>query len=84
MTEILLGCFLLTLINIFMVWLVLFRKRKPLLSDFYTDYVCGNLTLRIYKPEFEYQATGNIQRGTILDKGTLSPAYNWTLIEKKL
>lgn len=51
-------------------------------SEFYTDYVKGNLTLRVFKPEFEYQAIGNVPLSKLLDRGTLSQFYFWALIEK--
>lgn len=73
----------LTLINIVLVWVVLFKKKKAKVTEFYTDYTCGNTILRVFKPEFEYQAVGDLTRGSILDRGTLTPAYNWVLIEFK-
>jgi len=50
-------------------------------SEFYTDYVKDNLVIRIFKPEFEFQAIGNIERGKILDQGVFSPTYFWAIIE---
>lgn len=55
------------------------RRQKE--SEYYTDYVHKRLTLRVYKPEFEYQAIGKIPIEKILDQGTLSPFYKWALIE---
>lgn len=49
--------------------------------EHYTDYVHGNLVLRIFKPEFEYQAVGKVPREKILDRGTFSQFYLWVLIE---
>lgn len=55
------------------------RRQKE--SEYYTDYVHKRLILRVYKPEFEYQAIGKIPIEKILDQGTLSPFYKWALIE---
>lgn len=52
-------------------------------SEFYTDYTHGNLTLRIFKPEFEYQAVGDINPYSILDRGNFSQFYLWALIDMK-
>lgn len=57
------------------------RLRNKKDSEYYTDYHNGKLILRIFKPEYEYQAIGNVQRGKILDRGTLSQFYFWALIE---
>lgn len=51
-------------------------------NEYYTDYVHNHLILRIYKPEFEYQAIGKVPIEKILDRGTLSQFYLWALIEK--
>lgn len=51
-------------------------------NEYYTDYVHGNLILRIYKPEFEYQAIGNVSRDKLLDRGNFSQFYIWALIQK--
>ena len=51
-------------------------------NEYYTDYRHNNLVLRVYKPEFEYQAIGKVPIEKILDRGTLSQFYNWALIEK--
>lgn len=51
-------------------------------NEYYTDYIHNNLVLRVYKPEFEYQAIGKVPIEKILDRGTLSQFYNWALIEK--
>ena len=51
-------------------------------DEFYTDYVRGNLILRIYKPEFEYIAIGGVPRDKLLDQGTFSLYYMWALIER--
>lgn len=66
------------------VWLILrnLRLEKEKESEFYTDYRHGNLIMRIYKPEFEYQAIGNVPRHKILDRGTLSQFYIWALLEQ--
>lgn len=57
------------------------RLRHQKENEYYTDYRHNNLTLRVYKPEFEYQAIGSINRGKILESGTLSPYYNWALLQ---
>lgn len=58
------------------------RLRRKKENECYTDYVHGNLILRVYKPEFEYQAIGKVSRDKLLDRGTLSKFYVWALIEK--
>lgn len=50
-------------------------------NEYYTDYRYNNLILRIYKPEFEYQAIGKVPIDKILDRGTFSQFYLWALIE---
>lgn len=51
-------------------------------NEYYTDYRHNNLILRVYKPEFEYEAIGKIPIEKLLDGGTLSQFYKWALIEK--
>ena len=58
------------------------RLKKQEENEYYTDYFHGNLILRIYKPEFEYQAVGNVPREKLLDRGNFSQFYIWTLIQK--
>lgn len=58
------------------------RLKSQKENEYYTDYVHNNLILRIYKPEFEYQAIGNIERDRLLDTGTFSQYYVWTLIQQ--
>ena len=58
------------------------RLKKQKENEYYTDYFHGNLILRIYKPEFEYQAVGNVPREKLLDRGNFSQSYIWTLIQK--
>lgn len=58
------------------------RLKNQKENEYYTDYFHGNLILRIYKPEFEYQAVGNVPREKLLDRGNLSQFYIWTLIKK--
>ena len=58
------------------------RLKKHKENEYYTDYFHGNLILRIYKPEFEYQAVGNVPREKLLDRGNFSQFYIWTLIQK--
>lgn len=50
-------------------------------NEYYTDYRHNNLILRIYKPEFEYQAIGKVPIEKIFDRGTFSQFYLWALIE---
>lgn len=56
------------------------RDKKE--NEYYTDYVHNGLILRVYKPEFEYEAIGKVPMEKMLDRGTLSQFYNWALIEK--
>lgn len=58
------------------------RLKSQKENEYYTDYWHNNLVLRVYKPEFEYQAIGKVPIEKILDRGTLSQFYNWALIEK--
>ena len=58
------------------------RLKKQKENEYYTDYFHGNLILRIYKPEFEYQAVGNVPREKLLDRGNFSQFYIWTLMQK--
>lgn len=58
------------------------RLKNQKENEYYTDYVHNNLILRIFKPEFEYEAVGKISVEKILDRGTFSQFYNWCLIEK--
>lgn len=72
-------CFII-LLQILILW-VIFQKKKQRENEYYTDYVHNKLILRIYKPEFEYQAIGNISRDKLLDGGTFSLYYKWALIQ---
>lgn len=72
-------CFVL-LLQILILW-VIFQKKKQRENEYYTDYTHNKLILRIYKPEFEYQAIGNISRDKLLDGGTFSLYYKWALIQ---
>lgn len=72
-------CFII-LSQILILW-VIFQKKKQRENEYYTDYVHNKLILRIYKPEFEYQAIGNISRDKLLDGGTFSLYYKWALIQ---
>lgn len=56
-----------------------YKDRKE--NEYYTDYRHNNLVLRVYKPEFEYQAVGKVPVEKLLDRGTLSKYYDWVLIE---
>ena len=58
-----------------------FRTVSAKKSDYYTDYVNGKLIMRVYKPEFEYQAIGNLKPSQIIDMGNLTIYYKWALIE---
>lgn len=58
------------------------RLRSQKENECYTDYVHNNLILRVYKPEFEYEAIGKVPISKILDRGNLSQFYVWALIEK--
>lgn len=57
------------------------RIRKDVKTEYYTDFRYGNLTMRVFKHEFEYQAIGNLKLLSILDRGTLNPFYDWALIQ---
>ena len=72
-------CFII-LLQILILW-VIFQKKKQRENEYYTDYVHNKLILRIYKPEFEYQAISNISRDNLLDGGTFSLYYKWALIQ---
>lgn len=58
------------------------RLRNQKENECYTDYRHNNLILRVYKPEFEYEAIGKIPVEKLLDGGTLSQFYKWALIEE--
>lgn len=58
------------------------RLRKQKENEYYTDFYHNNLILRVYKPEFEYQAVGKVPIDKILDRGTFSQFYLWVLLEK--
>lgn len=58
------------------------RLKKQKENEYYTDYIHNNLILRIYKPEFEYQAIGKVSKDKLLDVGNFSQFYKWALIEK--
>lgn len=72
-------CFMI-LLQILILW-VIFQKKKQRENEYYTDYVHNKLVLRIYKPEFEYQAIGNISRDKLLDVGTFGLFHKWALIQ---
>lgn len=72
-------CFII-LSQILIFW-VIFQKKKQRENEYYTDYVHNKFILRIYKPEFEYQAIGNVPRDKLLDGGTFSLYYKWALIQ---
>ena len=56
------------------------RDRKE--NEHYTDYTNGNMVMRVFKNEFEYPATKNLNPAKILDGGALSAGYRWVLFEK--
>lgn len=58
------------------------RLKNQKENEYYTDYVHNNLILRIFKPEFEYEAVGKVPVEKILDRGIFSQFYNWCLIEE--
>lgn len=66
---------------VYFIWK--FRVITTKESEFYTDYVKGTNIMRVYKPEFEFQAIGNLPPSKILDVGRLSAYYNWALIDEK-
>lgn len=74
----------LELIQIFLIFILIKvpKLRKPKPSPYYTDYVNAGLILRVYKPEYEFQAIQGVTPTKLLDRGTLSPFYDWVLIEK--
>ena len=49
------------------------RLKNQKENEYYTDYVHNNL---------EYEAIGKVPIEKILDRGTLSQFYNWSLLEK--
>lgn len=65
------------------IWLtiIILRNKKIKESEYYTDYVHKNITLRVFKPEFEFQVLSQVKKTKILDSGTLSQFYLWILIE---
>lgn len=71
-------------ILIFQVGVFLLHRKTKIKreNEYYTDYFHNNLILRIYKPEFEYQAIGSVSREKLLDRGTFSQFYMWALISK--
>lgn len=58
------------------------RLKNQKENEYYTDYIHNNLILRIYKPEFEYEAIGKVPIEKILDRGPFSKFYDWCLMEK--
>lgn len=76
---------LLDLVEFLVVMLICYkylRMRNKKENEYYTDYVHNGLILRVYKPEFEYEAVGKVPIEKLLDRGTLSKFYDWCLIEK--
>lgn len=81
MIYLLLALQTLSLVSVIILCIKYIKLQEQKESEFYTDYVHGNLILRIYKPEFEYQAIGNIPRDKLLDRGNFSQYYVWALIQ---
>lgn len=77
-TDILLG---LNFISLWIVVLLLFRTKKAKENEFYSDYVKGTLTLRVFKHEYEFQAFQYVERNQILESGNLSANYQWLLFD---
>ena len=72
----------LTLLAVLVLCIKYTRLRKKVLNEHYTDYVNGNLTLRVFKIELEYLAIKDLDQSKILDGGDLSVNYRWVLFEK--
>lgn len=74
------------LIGIFILQIWILLLHRSLIHDkdteCYTDYVHKNVVLRVFKPEFEYQAISIIPRDKLLDRGNLSQFYMWVLFER--
>lgn len=75
---------ILALTECFIIFLYLRHKKlkRAREVEHYTDYIHGNLVMRVYKPEFEFQAKRDIPLHKILDGGVLSQYYMWILFEK--
>lgn len=69
------------IVSVLVLCVKYWRLKNQKESEFYTDYVHGDLILRIYKPEFEYQAIGSVSRDKLLDRGNFSQYYVWALIQ---
>lgn len=78
-----LGLQILQLVAVFLLAYKYIRLKNQKENEYYTDYIHNNLILRVYKPEYEYQAAGNISTKYLLDRGSLSPLYDWVLIDKR-
>lgn len=76
-----LGVQFLTLVGTWVLCIKYVRLRRRKDSEYYTDYTHKGVILRIYKPEFEYQAIGEVPRDKLLDMGVFSQYYKWALIE---
>jgi hypothetical protein len=63
------------------LWNKFIKQKKSKSSEYYTDYVYGKTAIRIFKPEFEYQAIGDLNPYSILDRGNFSQYYVWALID---
>ena len=74
---------LITLLSVVYVCFRYVRLQEQKENEYYTDYVHNGIILRVYKPEYEFQAAGNISIEYLLDRGTLSPRYDWVLIDKR-
>lgn len=75
---------ILALTECFIIFSYLRHKRfeRAREVEHYTDYAHGNLVMRVYKAEFEFQAKRDIPLSKILDGGVLSQYYMWILFEK--
>lgn len=80
----------LQIINFILALIILYRielkkRAKATESEFFSDYIKGDLILRVFKPEYEYQAIGDIDRKKfeVLERGNLSQFYMWALIARK-
>lgn len=81
MIYLLLALQTLSLVSVIILCIKYIKLQEQKENEFYTDYVHGNLILRIYKPEFEYQAIGSVSRDKLLDRGNFSQYYVWALIQ---
>lgn len=74
-------CTIIQILIVLGLCITIFNLGRKKDSEYYTDYRHGKLVLRIFKPEFEYQAIGNLNKYSILDRGVFSQYYLWALID---